>query len=321
MATIPFLPDRLNREPVVWRGLTTSELFLALASGLGGGCAFGILLALITHYWPLIPGSALAGAALLIQGGGRILARAKRGKPDSWLPQAILSWLERHHLRGTPSPAQHRVGGAQESAMSRFRHALAERDNHILTLRAVIVLLCLCLAGVGYGWYSAPQKLTLWFPPDLRSGSTRPWWEVPPASVYAFTFYIFQQLNRWPDNGEEDYSRNLRSQRAYLTPACYTRLEHDFQVRRNNGELRERTRGVYELPGHSYSNLVHDGDKRPVRPVTSRHYNEPDGGGVSAGQTGATHQPPFRPGDWRQYRFGIHPPRLPRSAQLSERRP
>lgn len=42
--------------------------------------------------------------------------------------------------------------------MSRFRHALAERDNHILTLRAVIVLLCLCLAGVGYGWYSAPQS-------------------------------------------------------------------------------------------------------------------------------------------------------------------
>ncbi|SAJ17140.1 Uncharacterised protein [Enterobacter hormaechei] len=40
--------------------------------------------------------------------------------------------------------------------MSRFRHALAERDNHILTLRAVIILLCLCLAGVGYGWYSAP---------------------------------------------------------------------------------------------------------------------------------------------------------------------
>ncbi|EBA2318773.1 DUF3487 family protein, partial [Salmonella enterica] len=33
MATILFLPDRLNREPVVWRGLTTSELFLALASG------------------------------------------------------------------------------------------------------------------------------------------------------------------------------------------------------------------------------------------------------------------------------------------------
>lgn len=87
---------------------------------------------------------------------------------------------------------------------------------------------------------------------------------MPPSSVYAFTFYIFQQLNRWPDNGEEDYSRNLRSLRAYLTPACYTRLEHDFQVRRNGGELRERTRGVYELPGHGYSSLVHDGDKHPL---------------------------------------------------------
>ncbi|MCW4733795.1 MULTISPECIES: DUF3487 family protein [Enterobacter cloacae complex] len=47
---------------------------------------FSILLTLITHYWPLIPGSALAGAVLLIQGGERILARAKQGKPNSWLP-------------------------------------------------------------------------------------------------------------------------------------------------------------------------------------------------------------------------------------------
>ncbi|UTJ48411.1 TIGR03750 family conjugal transfer protein [Atlantibacter subterranea] len=100
MVTLPFLPDRLNREPVVWRGLTTSELFLALAAGIGGGGMFGIMLALLTGTWPLIPVSALAGAALLIQGGGRILARARRNKPDNWLPQALLAWLERHHLRG-----------------------------------------------------------------------------------------------------------------------------------------------------------------------------------------------------------------------------
>lgn len=101
MATIPFLPDRLNREPVVWRGLTTSELFLTLAAGLGSGAVSGLLLALLSGYWPLLPGAALAGAALLIQGGGRVLARVKRGKPDSWLPQAILAWLERHHLRSS----------------------------------------------------------------------------------------------------------------------------------------------------------------------------------------------------------------------------
>lgn len=147
--------------------------------------------------------------------------------------------------------------------MSRFRHALAERDAHILTLKSVIVLLCLCLAGVGYGWYSAPRNLTLYFPPDLRTGSTRPWWEVPPASIYAFTFYIFQQLNRWPDNGEEDYARNLRALRAYLTPACQNWLDHDYQLRRDGGELRSRTRGIYELPGHGYSSRVEGDDKRP----------------------------------------------------------
>ena len=136
--------------------------------------------------------------------------------------------------------------------MNRFRHALAERDNHILTLRAVIVLLCLCLAGVGYGWYSAPQKLTLWFPPDLRSGSTRPWWEVPPASVYTFTFYIFQQLNRWPVDGEEDYSHNIHTLSAYLTPGCHAFLLRDYQVRRDTGELRKRVRGLYEIPGRGY---------------------------------------------------------------------
>ncbi|EDW2793177.1 TIGR03750 family conjugal transfer protein [Salmonella enterica] len=100
MATLPFLPDRLNRAPIVWRGLTTSELLLALLGGLGGGAALGVALALFFHSWPPIPAAALAGAALLIQGGGRILARLKRGKPDSWLLQALFAWLERRHLRG-----------------------------------------------------------------------------------------------------------------------------------------------------------------------------------------------------------------------------
>jgi conjugative transfer region protein (TIGR03750 family) len=98
MTTITFLPDRLNREPIVWHGLTTSELLLALVCGLCGGATTGVLLALAFGSWPLIPGSALAGAGLLVQGSGRILARIKRSKPDSWLYQALFAWLERHRL-------------------------------------------------------------------------------------------------------------------------------------------------------------------------------------------------------------------------------
>ena len=47
MTTIPFLPDRLNREPVVWRGLTTRELFLALGQRMAKMTHCGLLRA--TH--------------------------------------------------------------------------------------------------------------------------------------------------------------------------------------------------------------------------------------------------------------------------------
>lgn len=138
--------------------------------------------------------------------------------------------------------------------MSQFKHALAARDAHIKTLRLIVCLMLLLISALWYGWQSAPRHLTIHNPPDLRAGSTRPFWEIPPGQVYAFSFYIFQQLNRWPVNGEEDYQRNLSALSAYLTPACHSQLEQDFQNRRNAGELRDRVRGVYEIPGRGFSN-------------------------------------------------------------------
>ncbi|USB67187.1 PFL_4703 family integrating conjugative element protein [Klebsiella pneumoniae] len=136
--------------------------------------------------------------------------------------------------------------------MRQFKHALAARDAHIVTLRLVIGVMLLIVVALWYGWQSTPRNLTIHNPPDLRAGSTRPWWEIPPGQVYAFSFYIFQQLNRWPVNGEEDYPRNLTALRAYLTPSCLTQLEQDNQLRRDRGELRERVRGVYEIPGRGF---------------------------------------------------------------------
>lgn len=137
--------------------------------------------------------------------------------------------------------------------MSRFKHALAARDAHILTLRLAVGVCLLVCVGLWYGWQSAPERLTIHNPPDLRAGSTRKWWEVPPGDVYTFSFYIFQQLNRWPVNGEADYPRNLSALRAYLTPACQAWLERDFRRRQDRGELRDRVRGVYEIPGRGFN--------------------------------------------------------------------
>lgn len=105
MATIEFLPDRLNREPTVFRGLTTTELFIALGGGLVSGLLCGIFPAVVLGIWALIPTGALAGAMLAIMAGGKWLARLKRGRPDTWLYRAAGALFARHGF-GTPKLVQ-----------------------------------------------------------------------------------------------------------------------------------------------------------------------------------------------------------------------
>lgn len=103
--TIEFLPDRLNREPVVFRGMTTSELFIALGGGLVAGMIGGIFPAVLLGIWALIPTGALAGAAIAIMIGGKWLARLKRGRPDTWLYRAMGARFARHGF-GDPKLVQ-----------------------------------------------------------------------------------------------------------------------------------------------------------------------------------------------------------------------
>jgi integrating conjugative element protein (TIGR03746 family) len=137
--------------------------------------------------------------------------------------------------------------------ISPFKHALAARDAHIASLRLALGIMAVVVVTMGYGWYRAPQDLTIHIPPDLRHGSTRAWWEISPGDIYAFTFYIFQQINRWPADGEEDYQRNITRLRAYLTPSCQSKMNRDWQQRKDRGELRERVRGIYEIPGRGFT--------------------------------------------------------------------
>jgi integrating conjugative element protein (TIGR03746 family) len=152
--------------------------------------------------------------------------------------------------------------------MSRFKNEVARLEDHVKTLRLGVAALLVVVLGTGVGWWSAPRNLTIHVPPDLRSGSVRKWWEVPPESVYAFAFYIFQQLNRWPTNGEDDYPRNIHALSAYLTPACQAYLQQDFAFRRDTGELRQRVRGIYEIPGRGYG----DDPTARVKVVSNRDW-------------------------------------------------
>lgn len=140
--------------------------------------------------------------------------------------------------------------------MSRFRHAVKDRDQHIQTLRIACAVLAFFLLFTCAGWMLAPSKLTVHNPPDLRTGSTRPWWEVPPPTVYSFAFYIFQQLNAWPKNGEVDYSAKINALSPYLTPSCQDFLKADAKKRGDAGELTDRVRVVYEVPGRGKRRVV-----------------------------------------------------------------
>lgn len=152
--------------------------------------------------------------------------------------------------------------------MSRFRNEVSHLQAHVRTLRLALGALFLLALLLGFGWWSAPSQLTIHVPPDLRSGSTRKWWDVPPESVYAFTFYVWQQLQRWPSNGEEDYPRNLQALSAYFTPACQAFLRQDYEHRRSSGELRQRVRGIYEIPGRGYG----DNPAARVRALSARDW-------------------------------------------------
>ncbi|CAM3618871.1 integrating conjugative element protein [Rouxiella silvae] len=137
--------------------------------------------------------------------------------------------------------------------MSRFRHALKNRDQHIFSLRMSCgVLVIILLIAVG-GWITAPSRIVVYNPPDLRTGSSRPWWEVPAPTAYTFALYIFQQLNAWPKNGDVDYPAKIAALTPYLTPSCLIFLKADLRKRADSGELLNRVRMIYEVPGRGYN--------------------------------------------------------------------
>lgn len=83
--TVNFLPNRLNRQPVIVRGLTADELWLTV--GITGflGLGLGIMVAILTGQIGMAPTTVLVSIAAGVFIGGSILRRKKRGRPDTWL--------------------------------------------------------------------------------------------------------------------------------------------------------------------------------------------------------------------------------------------
>ncbi|HEI9851776.1 TPA: TIGR03750 family conjugal transfer protein [Serratia marcescens] len=88
MQTIRFLPDRLNAEPVVFRGFTTPEMGLAALAGVGLGLLVSLPFLPLAG-WVVIPTGMLLTPLLVIWFGGSRLTRLKRGKPENYIWQRL----------------------------------------------------------------------------------------------------------------------------------------------------------------------------------------------------------------------------------------
>lgn len=155
----------------------------------------------------------------------------------------------------------------KRSGKSRFRSALTGRDAHIRSLRVALAMMGGIALFTAWGWYSAGQDFTIHNPPDLSSGSSRPWWEVPKPNVYDFAVNLFGMVNRWPSDGAKEYAENLHSYHYYFTPGCQKILEQDYQNKRSKGELSGRERSLSPIPGYGYEDWrvsVHSRDSWTV---------------------------------------------------------
>lgn len=94
---VTFLPHRLNRQPVVVRGLTADELWITVGLAAMFGAVMGIPLAWIAHSIAVAPTVIAVSMALGVFAGGSVLRRHKRGRPDTWLYRQI-QWRVRRRL-------------------------------------------------------------------------------------------------------------------------------------------------------------------------------------------------------------------------------
>lgn len=90
--TLVFLPERLNRDPAVLRGLTNDEMWVALGTGSLMGLLLGVPMAIATASIAVAPTSTIASMAVVLFAGGTLLRRAKRARPETWLYRR-LEWI------------------------------------------------------------------------------------------------------------------------------------------------------------------------------------------------------------------------------------
>mgnify|MGYP003385539402 CR=1 FL=1 len=129
----------------------------------------------------------------------------------------------------------------------------SEHENlksHINSLRGVIFLMFIVIAGLWASMQHQAKTQKVSIPPDIRSGAIVALNESHPANVFAFTAYIFQTLNDWVTDGEVEYGQNAYKLQHFLSKRHMQDLLNDIDNKGRRGELKGRARTVKLLASY-----------------------------------------------------------------------
>lgn len=96
------LAERLNAEPVIFKGCGSSELAYLLVVAVAFWFPVSIVLATLLGAPAMGIGSSAVGVLATVWFMAGVLQRLKRGRPDGYYQQRIVVWLHDHKLRRSP---------------------------------------------------------------------------------------------------------------------------------------------------------------------------------------------------------------------------
>jgi integrating conjugative element protein (TIGR03746 family) len=128
-----------------------------------------------------------------------------------------------------------------------------DRDAALIrTLRGGMILLFLLCLVLAAGWMTAPSHLRIYIPPDISNGATLKVNEIPNPLIYSFAYELWQEINYWPEEGEQNYGKNIKSYAAYLTPEFQRTLWQELAELKAAGQL-QRQRFIQGISGAAYN--------------------------------------------------------------------
>lgn len=150
------------------------------------------------------------------------------------------------------------------SSFSSLDALASERRFNRQLFRVTLLVAAVGVVGIYFAW-TTPKSLDLHISPSLQAGDTvsvshgvAP---IAAPNLYAFAYYVWQQINRWQVDGAKDYGKQIYDFQSYLTPRCVAQLRGDLEARSGASELHMRTRYITEIPGFGFqeARVVPDG--------------------------------------------------------------